>query len=55
MDFASQRARMVDRQIAARGVTDRRVLEAMRSVRRERFVPEAQEEFAYEDSPLAID
>jgi protein-L-isoaspartate(D-aspartate) O-methyltransferase len=55
MDFASQRAWMVDRQIAARGVHDSRVLQAMRSVRRERFVPEAQQEFAYEDSPLGID
>ena len=44
---------MVDRQIAARGVTDRRVLEAMRQVPREAFV-EAGLEFAYEDSPLPI-
>ena len=48
------RERMVDRQIAARGVTDRRVLEAMRQVPREAFVEAGLEEFAYEDSPLPI-
>jgi protein-L-isoaspartate(D-aspartate) O-methyltransferase len=48
------RERMVDRQIAARGVTDWRVLEAMRQVPREAFVEAGLEEFAYEDSPLPI-
>ena len=48
------RERMVDRQIAARGVTDWRVLEAMRQVPREAFVEPGLEEFAYEDSPLPI-
>src|SRR4051812_48974690 len=48
------RERMVDRQIAARGVTDWRVLEAMRQVPRESFVEAGLEEFAYEDSPLPI-
>src|SRR5258705_13239928 len=48
------RERMVDRQIAARGVTDWRVLEAMRQGPREAFVEPGLEEFAYEDSPLPI-
>ena len=48
------RERMVDRQIAARGVTDWRVLEAMRQVPREAFVEAGLEEFAYQDSPLPI-
>jgi protein-L-isoaspartate(D-aspartate) O-methyltransferase len=48
------RERMVERQIAARGVTHWRVLEAMRQVPREAFVEAGLEEFAYEDSPLPI-
>ncbi len=51
---ALDRERMVDRQIAARGVTDWRVFEAMRQVPRESFVEAGLEEFAYEDSPLPI-
>ena len=45
---------MVDRQIAARGVRSKLVLNAMRSVPREAFLPEKLHEFAYEDSPLPI-
>jgi protein-L-isoaspartate(D-aspartate) O-methyltransferase len=54
MDLSGRRARMVEEQIAARGVRDPRVLAAMRTVRRERFVAAEQAEFAYEDSPLGI-
>lgn len=53
-DFAAARARMVDVQIARRGIRDAAVLDAMRTVPRERFVPEALAEFAYEDTPLPI-
>jgi len=45
---------MVARQLAARGITDARVLAAMGSVPRERFVPAAVAESAYEDSALPI-
>jgi len=45
---------MVDEQIAARGVTDPAVLEAMRTVRRHWFVPGAPPELAYADRPLPI-
>ena len=45
---------MVARNIAARGVRDELVLEAMRKVPRELFLPEKLREFAYEDSPLPI-
>jgi protein-L-isoaspartate(D-aspartate) O-methyltransferase len=45
---------MVDRQIAARGVADERVLEAMRRAPREAFVPPELRDFAYEDRPLPI-
>ncbi|HSS47316.1 MAG TPA: protein-L-isoaspartate(D-aspartate) O-methyltransferase [Thermoanaerobaculia bacterium] len=54
LDFQALRNQMVDRQIAARGVQDRRVLEAMRTVPREAFVPENLAEYAYDDSPLPI-
>lgn len=52
---ATLRKFMVDRQIVARGVRDRRVLDAMRSVPRERFVPRPLGEFAYDDTPLPIE
>ena len=46
---------MVDRQIEARGVRSQKVLDAMRRVPRELFLPEDTREFAYEDSPLPIE
>lgn len=52
---ADLRLRMVESQIASRGVSDARVLGAMRDVPREYFVPENLREFAYEDSPLPIE
>ena len=45
---------MVERQIAARGITNPAVLRAMRSVPRHRFVPEVAPELAYTDRPLPI-
>src|ERR1051325_562665 len=53
-DRAALREEMVARQLAARGIRDGRVLEAMRCVPREEFVPAELVEFAYEDSPLPI-
>lgn len=50
----AQRRRMVDEQIAARGVRDERVLAAMRAVPRHRFVPDDAIALAYADSPLSI-
>jgi len=52
---AELRERMVDEQIAARGVRDPLVLWAMRRVPRELFLREALEEFAYQDTPLPIE
>ncbi|MCX8013951.1 MAG: protein-L-isoaspartate(D-aspartate) O-methyltransferase, partial [Rectinema sp.] len=49
-----ERALMVRTQIAARGVRDPRVLEAMRTVPRHRFVPQLYAREAYEDWPLPI-
>jgi protein-L-isoaspartate(D-aspartate) O-methyltransferase len=45
---------MVERQLAARGINDDRVLAAMERVRREAFVPADLAEFAYDDNPLPI-
>jgi len=46
---------MVEKQIAERGVEHQAVLDAMRAVPREKFVPEAAVDFAYEDRPLGIE
>ena len=48
------RERMVNEQIAARGVSDARVLKAMREVPRHMFVPERYRSSAYQDTPLSI-
>ncbi|MGH7805197.1 MAG: protein-L-isoaspartate(D-aspartate) O-methyltransferase [Candidatus Binatia bacterium] len=53
-DRAEERSRMVATQIAARDVSDPRVLAALREVPRHRFVPEPMTAHAYEDSPLPI-
>jgi protein-L-isoaspartate(D-aspartate) O-methyltransferase len=53
-DMTEARNRMVERQIARRGVRDRHVLEAMRTVPREVFVDPGMEEFAYQDGALPI-
>ena len=47
------RLRMV-RELAARGITDGRVLDAMSRVPRHLFVPEGLRSRAYEDCPLPI-
>ena len=54
MDSTRARSRMVETQIAGRGVRDPAVLEAMRAVPREAFISAGFEEFAYEDSALPI-
>jgi protein-L-isoaspartate(D-aspartate) O-methyltransferase len=55
LDLSHARERMVQTQVAARGVRDPAVLEAMRSVPREAFLPPELGEFAYADSPLPIE
>lgn len=54
VDFEHRRSRMVERQIAGRGIRDERVLDAMRSVPRERFVPAHLQGEAYDDGPLPV-
>ena len=53
-NYQSLRFQMVDQQIAARGITDRQVLSAMRKVERHLFVPEELVRYAYGDHPLSI-
>ncbi len=53
-DFSTLRLRMVNEQIVSRGITDKRVIEAMKSIPRHLFVPEKDREFSYEDYPLPI-
>jgi len=51
---ARERERMVDEQLARRGITDARVLDVMRRIPRHRFVEEGLTHGAYEDHPLPI-
>lgn len=52
--YVSERDRMVRQQIAARGIKNKAVIEAMRKVPRHLFVPLNMENVAYEDRPLPI-
>lgn len=52
--YQKARERMVARQIRSRGVRDKRVLDAMSSVPRHRFVPRKIASQAYVDHPLPI-
>jgi protein-L-isoaspartate(D-aspartate) O-methyltransferase len=52
--FSQAREAMVENQIIARGITDARVLAAMREVPRHAFVPEKFLSEAYEDHPLPV-
>ena len=45
---------MVEQQLLARDITDPRVIDAIRRVPRDRFVPAPQRDAAYEDRPLPI-
>ena len=54
MTFEEQRARMVQEQLQARGISDRRALEAFLSVPRHLFVPKELEGDAYTDHPISI-
>jgi protein-L-isoaspartate(D-aspartate) O-methyltransferase len=54
-DFAARREQMVERQLAARGISDPLVLKAMGEVPREAFVSPALADHAYEDMPLPIE
>lgn len=48
------REKMMEGHLKGRGIRDPKVLTAMATVPREKFLPETMAEFAYEDSPLPI-
>ena len=54
-DFTTLRERMIDRQIAARGLDDPLLLDAFRAVPREQFLGGNHADYAYQDSPLPIE
>jgi protein-L-isoaspartate(D-aspartate) O-methyltransferase len=53
-ELSQRRRRMVEAQLRARGIRDPRVLEAMASVPRHRFIDPANVELAYGDFPIDI-
>jgi protein-L-isoaspartate(D-aspartate) O-methyltransferase len=53
-DSTQAREKMVAEQLQARGIKDARVLEAMRTVPRDRFIPAELRDHAYDDGPLPI-
>jgi protein-L-isoaspartate(D-aspartate) O-methyltransferase len=54
MDYAALRQMMVEEQLLARGIKDKRVLAAFSKVERHKFVSEDARENAYGDFPLGI-
>jgi protein-L-isoaspartate(D-aspartate) O-methyltransferase len=53
-DWSAERLRMVDKQLRRRGIHDPRVLEAMRQIPREEFVPAESRLLACTDDPIPI-
>ncbi|NQT78859.1 MAG: protein-L-isoaspartate(D-aspartate) O-methyltransferase [Candidatus Aminicenantes bacterium] len=54
INFEEKRENMVQNQLRARGVKDRKVLDVMRKIPRHEFVPENMKSYAYQDEPLPI-
>ncbi len=53
-NYGLARNKMVDKQIAARGIRDPETLKAMKAVPRHHFVPADSRRMAYDDRPLLI-
>lgn len=53
-DARARRQEMVEHQLVRRGIEDQRVLDAMREVPREAFVPEAERDKAFDDCALPL-
>lgn len=51
---ADERWLMVERQIASRGIRDKRILAAMREIPRHLFIPPLYDRLAYTDNPVPI-
>jgi protein-L-isoaspartate(D-aspartate) O-methyltransferase len=54
INYEKERMRMVEEQIVGRGVTNERVLAAMRKVPRHEFLPEGIRAMSYQDSALPL-
>jgi len=54
IDLSLARERMVAEQLERRGISDARVLAAMRAIARDRFLPPELADHAYDDGPLPI-
>lgn len=54
MDYSELRKKMVEEQLIARGIKNRRVLDVFRKIERHKFVPEDLASSAYADFPLSI-
>ena len=53
-EYLRKRLRMIDEQLIARGINDRRVLDTMRQIPRHEFVDMYYQQYAYDDTPLPI-
>jgi protein-L-isoaspartate(D-aspartate) O-methyltransferase len=54
-DFAAEREALVERQLRRRGIDEREILDAFRSVPREAFIGRGYQHLAYGDHPLPIE
>lgn len=54
VDRDLQRRNMVESQVRPSEITDRRIMRAMQSVERDKFLPETLQDLAYFDGPLAL-
>jgi protein-L-isoaspartate(D-aspartate) O-methyltransferase len=52
--FGAQRASMVEQQLRSRGISDERLLQVMGKLPRQEFLPQAKQQEAYLDQPVAI-
>lgn len=53
-NYSGQRKTMVEKQIKNRGISNKKVLDAMMNVPRHKFVPEEYKRYSYDDRPLPI-
>lgn len=54
MDYEVLRKRMVEEQLAARGIKNKRVLDAFNKIERHKFIPEETRSSSYADFPVPI-
>ena len=54
IDYVRERQIMVDSQIVARGIKDKKILDVVGRIERHKFVPEGMRRYAYEDISLPI-